>query len=114
MTWRNTLIIITLFFGLTACEATQENKSDVAPETIVGDLSVSCAEDLACVNRIHPDIPMVAKVDPGERIVFLSRDAFDLTLDPAEFSSAKMNPREGFGVVHALTGPVYILSLIHI
>ncbi|MEP6342284.1 MAG: acetamidase/formamidase family protein [Maricaulaceae bacterium] len=108
MTWRNTLIITTLMFGLAACEATQENKSDATAEVIVGDLSVSCAEDLACVNRIHPEIPMIAEADPGERIVFFSRDAFDLTLDPDEFSSAERNPREGVGVVHALTGPVHV------
>ena len=77
-------------------------------DTVVGDLRVSCAEDPACMNRLHPDIPMVAKADPGERIVFFGRDAFDLTLDPDEFSSAKSNPREGVGIVHALTGPVYI------
>ena len=57
-------------FGLTACEAAVENRSEAAADTIVGDLSVSCAEDLACVNRIHPDIPMIADADPGERIVF--------------------------------------------
>ena len=104
MTWHKTLIIITLMFGLTACEPAR----DAAADTMVGDLSVSCAEDPACVNRIHPEIPMIAKADPGERIVFFSRDAFDLTLDPAEFSSAKTPPREGVGVVHALTGPVHI------
>ncbi|WP_425409745.1 acetamidase/formamidase family protein [Hyphococcus sp.] len=81
---------------------------DSAAETILGDLSVNCAEDPACVNRLHPDIPMVVKADPGERIVFFGRDAFDLTLDPDEFSSAQSNPREGVGIVHALTGPVYI------
>ncbi|MDH3547584.1 MAG: acetamidase/formamidase family protein, partial [Gammaproteobacteria bacterium] len=52
--------------------------------------------------------PMVASADPGERIVFIGRDAFDLTLDPDEFSSADGIPREGFGIVHALTGPVFI------
>ncbi len=97
-----------MMFGLVACAATAGNKSDVGAGVIVGDLSVSCAEDPACVNRIHPEIPMVAKADLGERIVFLSRDAFDLILDPDEFSSAKRNPREGVGVVHALTGPVHI------
>ena len=40
--------------------------------------------------------------------MFFGRDAFDLTLDPDEFSSAKSNPREGVGIVHALTGPVFI------
>lgn len=51
---------------------------------------------------------MVAKADPGERIVFNSRDAFDLTLNPDDFSSARTMPREGLGIVHALTGPVFI------
>ena len=60
------------------------------------------------MNRLHPHIPMVATAEPGERIVFNSRDAFDLTLDPDEFSSADGDPREGVGIVHALTGPVSI------
>ncbi len=81
---------------------------DATAEITVGDRSVSCAEDPACFNRLHPEIPMVAKADPGERIVFLGRDAFDLTLDPDKFSSAKSIPREGVGIVHALTGPVFI------
>ncbi len=81
---------------------------DATAEITVGDRSVSCAEDPACFNRLHPEIPMVAKADPGERIVFLGRDAFDLTLDPDKFSSAKSKPREGVGIVHALTGPVFI------
>jgi formamidase len=79
-----------------------------AAEIVVGDSTVSCAEDPACINRLHPDIPMVAKAEPGERIVFFGRDAFDLTLDPDEFSSAGTMPREGIGIVHALTGPVFI------
>ena len=82
--------------------------STAAADIVVGDRSVGCAEDPACINRLHPDIPMIAKADPGERIVFLGRDAFDLTLDPDEFSSAKAIPREGIGIVHALTGPVFI------
>ena len=81
---------------------------NAAAEIVVGDRSVSCAQDPACINRLHPDIPMVANADPGERIVFLGRDAFDLTLDPDKFSSAKNIPREGVGIVHALTGPVFI------
>ena len=84
--------------------------TDAAAEIVVGDSQVSCAEDPACINRLHPDIPTVADADPGERIVFVGRDAFDLKLDPDEFSSAKAMPREGFGIVHALTGPVFINS----
>lgn len=82
--------------------------ADAGAEIVVGDRSVSCAEDPACINRLHPEIPMVAEADPGERIVFLGRDAFDLTLDPDKFSSARTIPREGLGIVHALTGPVFI------
>ena len=108
MTWHKILAAVTVMFGLAACNAVPKSKSDVVADVMVGDLSVSCAEDPACVNRIHPDTPMVAEADLGERIVFFGRDAFDLTLDPDEFSSAKINPREGVGVVHALTGPVHI------
>lgn len=82
--------------------------ANAAAEVVVGDVNVPCAEDPACINRLHPAIPMVAKADPGEPIVFRTRDAFDLSLDPDGFSSAKGIPREGLGIVHALTGPVFI------
>lgn len=82
--------------------------TDSTAEIIVGDVSVGCAEDPACINRLHPDIPAIANADPGERIVFFGRDAYDLTLDPDEYSSADGIPREGFGIVHPLTGPVHI------
>ncbi|MEJ2540198.1 MAG: acetamidase/formamidase family protein [Gemmatimonadota bacterium] len=80
----------------------------IAQEVVVGDTRVPCAEDPACMNRLHPDIPAVAHADPGERIVFVGRDAFDLTLDPDGDHSPGGKPREGTGVVHALTGPVFI------
>jgi formamidase len=82
--------------------------ADAAADIEVGDRSVRCADDPACINRLHPDIPMVAKADPGERIVFQGRDAFDLTLDPDESANVRTMPREGAGIVHALTGPVHI------
>ena len=82
--------------------------SSAVADIVVGDTSVGCAEDPACINRLHPDIPMIAKADPGERIVFAGRDAFDLILDPDEFSTSDAIPREGVGIVHALTGPVFI------
>ena len=31
--------------------------SEAAAEVTVGDRSVSCAEDPACINRLHPEIP---------------------------------------------------------
>ena len=81
-------------------------------QVFVGDRSVPCAEDAACFNRLHPDIPMVATANPGERIVFAGRDAFDLTLEPDKLSSAPAIPREGTGIVHALTGPVFIKGAV--
>jgi formamidase len=96
---------ISLFVGLLSTFAVFAN---AAADIVVGDSGVICADDPACINRLHPDIPTIANADAGERIVFVGRDAFDLTLDPDEFSSAKAIPREGIGIVHALTGPVFI------
>ena len=100
-------------FGLSACFSmgllsTMALFASANAEIVVGDRGASCADDPACINRLHPDIPMIADADPGERIVFVGRDAFDLTLDPDEFSSADSMPWEGPGIVHALTGPVFI------
>lgn len=75
---------------------------------IVGGSGSRCSEDPACINRLHPSIPMVAHVAAGEPVVFIGRDASDLHLDPDEYSSAAESPREGLGIVHPLTGPVYI------
>ncbi len=74
----------------------------------IGGSGLSCAEDPACINRLHPGIPMVARAEPGERIIMRGRDASDIQLDPDEFFVAETSPREGFGVVHPLVGPVYI------
>ncbi|MDX1379929.1 MAG: acetamidase/formamidase family protein [Xanthomonadales bacterium] len=77
-------------------------------DVTIGDPEVRCEQDPACFNRFHPDVPMIARAKPGERIVFEGRDAFDLVLDPDRMSVADDMPREGFGIVHALTGPVHI------
>ena len=67
-----------------------------------------CGEDPDCINRLHPDIPMVARAVPGQSILFRVRNASDFELDPA---STYEDPREGdpqIGTVHPLTGPVHI------
>jgi len=74
----------------------------------IGASGGSCAEDPACINRFHADIPMAASAKPGERIHMIGRDAGDIHLDPDEYSEAQSSPREGFGVVHPLVGPVHI------
>jgi len=77
-------------------------------DVTVGGSGASCAEDPACHNRLHPDIPMAARAEPGERITFVGRNAADIHLDPNDASARETNPRLSFGVVHPLTGPVYI------
>ncbi len=83
-------------------------QDDPRAEVRLGGSGVTCAEDPACINRLHPDIPMAASADPGEWIVMVGRDASDVHLEPGEYSQRDSNPRAGLGVVHPLVGPVQI------
>ena len=74
----------------------------------VGGSGEMCSEDPACINRLHSDIPMAARARSGERILMIGRDAGDMHIDADEFASGDSSPRLSFGVVHPLTGPVYI------
>jgi len=82
--------------------------TSVMADVTVGGTGGMCSEDPACINRFHWDIPMAARAKPGERILMIGRDAGDMNIDPDEFASGDSNPRLSFGVVHPLTGPVYI------
>lgn len=65
-----------------------------------------CIDDKNCFNRYHPKIPPAAKADPGDMIIFHTRDALD-----AEFrldSTADDLSTFDLGLVHPMTGPVYI------
>lgn len=73
----------------------------------LGDQSAGCHEDPACINRLHPAIPMAARARPGDKIVFHTRNASDFDISPG----AQPDPRSGdsgIGTVHPLTGPVHI------
>jgi formamidase len=80
----------------------------VLADVTIGGSGEMCSEDPACINRLHADIPMAARAKPGERILMIGRDAGDMHIDPDEFASGDSSPRLSFGVVHPLTGPVYI------
>jgi formamidase len=68
-----------------------------------------CAEDAACFNRIHPQLPMAARAVPGQTILFRTRNAGDAQLDPAStYEDPRPGPPPFPGAVHPLTGPVYI------
>jgi len=57
-------------------------------------------------NRWHPDIPPILECDPGDEVVLETRDALDGQLAPdttvAEVAAVDL------GVVHPLTGPVFV------
>ena len=57
-------------------------------------------------NRWHESIDPVIEVDPGDRVVYETRDAVDGQLGPRSTISdvAKLN----LNLVHPLTGPVFV------
>ncbi|AET32813.1 acetamidase/formamidase family protein [Pyrobaculum ferrireducens] len=63
-------------------------------------------EEDICHNRWHPDIKPAAEVEPGEEVVLETRDAFDGQITDAP--SVDDVVRADLGVVHPLTGPIYV------
>ncbi|MGE0680251.1 MAG: acetamidase/formamidase family protein [Candidatus Binatia bacterium] len=57
-------------------------------------------------NRWHPDIPSVMKVDPGQIVGLETRDALDGQINSTSTVADLLNTT--LGVVHPLTGPVYV------
>jgi formamidase len=57
-------------------------------------------------NRYHPDIAPVAEIGEGEEIALETRDALDGQITPG-MSAAELGSVEA-GVVHPLTGPVFV------
>lgn len=96
------LIYLTLFFLF--CALDMPALADIS----VGRSGVSCSEDDGCINRLHPDIPMVARARPGERITMIGRDAADVEIDPDRFDRGEDHPALNFSAAHPLAGPVHI------
>jgi formamidase len=65
-----------------------------------------CANDPKCHNRWHPAIPAVATANPGDVVVFGTRDAFDHSLD--RNSNAADVVALNLNLVHPLTGPLHV------
>jgi formamidase len=65
-----------------------------------------CADDPACHNRWHPDIKPAATADPGDTVVFGTRDAFDHAFTRS--SSAADIVGANLNLVHPLTGPLFV------
>ena len=94
--------------GLLGASATLADTTDQTWKTIVeiGKEGAHCVDDPSCFNRYHPAIPPIARANPGDHIVFHTRDALDsdLTLDSvaADVLAVDLN------LVHPMTGPVHI------
>jgi formamidase len=57
-------------------------------------------------NRWHPDIPPALRCEPGDEVVLDTRDTFDGAFDAG--STVKDVEQADFGLVHPLTGPVFV------
>ncbi len=78
----------------------------VAKEVRLRRTGVFCDEDPLCHNRWHPAIKPVAFADPGDLIIYETRDALDTNWNMS--SAAEDIPGFDLNLVHPLTGPVYI------
>ncbi len=71
-----------------------------------GTVPVPCASDPHCHNRWNPLIPPVVTANPGDTVVFETRDAFDNPFNrsstPATVAAANLN------LIHPLTGPLAV------
>lgn len=73
----------------------------------LGNMALNCNEDPACINRLHPAIPMITKARPGDTIIFNTRNTTDFDLEPGAPPDPRAND-PGSGTIHPLTGPVHI------
>ena len=75
---------------------------------IVGGSGDNCLEDPGCVNRLHPDIPMAARAQPGQTILFRTRDSGDWLGTVSAQTTEPETSSGDFGAVHPMAGPVHI------
>jgi hypothetical protein len=59
-------------------------------------------------NRRHEAIEPVVEVEPGDTVVYETRDAFDWQLPPGATAEQLLTAR--LGLVHPLTGPVFVCA----
>ncbi len=98
---RVALIGSLLIAALPLAAAARPDRTITIPKT-----GARCADDPRCHNRWHPAIRPVATAQPGDTVVFGTRDAFDhgLTRDSTSADVVALN----LNLVHPLTGPLYV------
>jgi formamidase len=105
---RTSVLVAALFFTVAGVPDLVSAKTVGVPITLVGGVPVPCASEPleTCHNRWHFAIHPVATADPGDTIVFQTRDAldnqFNRTSTAATVAAANLNR------VHPLTGPVFV------
>lgn len=105
--WTRRSLLVAIGFGLGfSMPAQSQNVVRIPVKYGAGGVPVPCALDPVCHNRIHPGIPPSAVADPGDIVVFETRDALDNQLDIGA-TSADLAAIDG-NRVHPLTGPVYV------
>ncbi len=97
-----------LLVAASAALATPASAHDIRIRVIrdADGIPIPCVGDPNCHNRFHPTIPPIARVDPGDTVVFETRDAFDNQFNfesrPADVAGADASR------IHPLTGPVFV------
>ena len=108
MSPRRLLLAAALAAALAGAPDLASAKTILVPVTLVGGVPVPCgAERLGtCHNRWHFALHPVATAEPGDTLVFQTRDAldnqFNRTSTAATVAAANLNR------VHPLTGPVFV------
>jgi formamidase len=99
--WLPLLSLVVFTLSLAALVDPAFGKTIRIPKT-----GAQCADDPACHNRWHHGIKPAATADPGDTVVFGTRDAFDHQLTrssgPPDVAGANLNR------VHPLTGPLFV------
>ncbi len=102
-------IVATLLVGCVLAAHPGVSDAQSSDEILVlGGTGFHCGEDPQCFNRLHPDIPMVARALPEQTIVLKTRNAIDRQLDPESTYVDRRDSDPVRGTVHPLTGPIYI------
>jgi len=109
MWWKRwSIAVLTTVFVLGAGAIARPDTSTVKgpPPVVIAKMGEHCVDDPNCFNRYHPAIPPVATIDPGDMVVFETRDALDSDFDfestPDDVLAADLT------LVHPMTGPVYV------
>lgn len=97
------LVTLLLLVGAAGAEA----QADRGVVTVGGE-GPHCGEDPGCFNRLHPAIPMAARAEPGQTVVFHARNASDRPLAPDSSLAEARETGPELGPVHPIAGPLAI------